>query len=257
MYESKSNPLDLGGRRFLVTGAASGIGQAAAILISRLSGQVVAVDVDSKGLADTLAGLQGNGHTCHACDLRDLAGIPLWMEKLVENSGPLHGVIHAAGLSCVVPLRVLDPKSYRDALTVNAEAGVALARSFQSRKIYAGEHGAIVFIASVMALVGSPTVIGYSMSKGAVIGITRSMALELAPKRIRVNCVAPGFVRTPMYEKVSKLWDHEQEARLQSLHPLGLGEAEDVANAIVFLLADTGRWITGTVFTVDGGYTAQ
>ncbi len=257
MTESTINPLDLRGRRFLVTGAASGIGRAAATLISRLSGQVVGVDVDSEGLTGAIADLQGDGHTHHACDLRDLASIPLWMGKLAESSGPLHGVVHAAGLSCVVPLQVLDPQSYRDALTVNAEAGLALARSFQRRKVYAGEHGTIVFIASVIALVGSPAAIGYSMSKGAVIGMTRSMALELAPKRIRVNCVAPGFVRTAMYEKTARHWDHGQEARLESLHPLGLGDAEDVASAIAFLLADTGKWITGTVLTVDGGYTAQ
>ena len=83
------------------------------------------------------------------------------------------------------------------------------------------------------------------------------MAVELAPKKIRVNCVAPGFVRTPMYDKVAKFWDQEQEARITALHPLGWGEPEDIANAIAFLLADAGRWITGTVLTVDGGYTAQ
>jgi len=169
----------------------------------------------------------------------------------------LHGVVHAAGLSCIVPLKVLTSESYHDVFAVNTEAALALARAFQGRKIYAGETGSIVFISSVMALVGSPAAVGYSMSKAALIGMARSMAVELAPRKIRVNCVAPGFVRTPMYHQAAKLWDPEQEARVEALHPLGLGEAGDVANAIVFLLADTGRWITGTVLTVDGGYTAQ
>ena len=95
------------------------------------------------------------------------------------------------------------------------------------------------------------------MSKAALIGMAKSMALELAPKRIRVNCVAPGFVRTPMQNQVAKFWDQEQEDRITQLHPLGWGEPEDIANAITFLLADTGKWITGSVLTVDGGYTAQ
>ena len=95
------------------------------------------------------------------------------------------------------------------------------------------------------------------MSKAALVGMARSMAVELAPRRIRVNCVSPGFVRTPMHNKVAKFWDPEQEARITDLHPLGWGEPTDIANAIAFLLADTARWITGTVLTVDGGYTAR
>ena len=251
------NPLDLTNRRILITGAASGIGRATAILISRLSGRVAAVDQNGEGLEKTLANLEGSGHTQHVCDLRDIGSIPQWMTKLAEEWGPLYGIVHAAGLPCTMPLRVLSAESYRDVFAVNTEAALALARAFQSRKVYAGTGGAIVFISSVMAIVGSPTVIGYSMSKAALIGMSRSMALELAPKRIRVNCVAPGFVRTPMYDNVAKFWDKEQEAQITNLHPLGNGEAEDIANAIAFLLADTGKWITGTVLTVDGGYTAQ
>ena len=87
--------------------------------------------------------------------------------------------------------------------------------------------------------------------------MARSMAMELAARRIRVNCVAPAFVKTPMFEHLEKLWDSSQYARVEALHPLGYGQPEDVANAAAFLLADTARWITGTVLVVDGGYTAQ
>ena len=251
------NPLNLTGRRFLVTGAASGIGRATAILISQLSGKVLGVDRDAEGLEKTTTALQGSGHSSHVYDLRDIAGISDWMKEATDQSGPLHGLIHAAGLPCVAPLRGLGQKNYHDAFAVNVEAGLALAKAFQKRGAYAGERGSIVFIASVLALVGSPTVIGYSMTKGAVIGMTRSMALELAPRKIRVNCVAPGFVHTAMHDQIAKFWDEGQEAHFRSLHPLGWGEPEDVAASIVFLLADTAKWITGSVLTVDGGYTAQ
>jgi len=251
------NPLNLTGRRILVTGAASGIGRATAILVSRLAGRVAAVDQNQEGLEAVMSSLEGDGHTCHACDLRDLSSIADWMTSLAEQHGPLHGLVHAAGLPCTAPLRVLEPDVYRDVWTVNTEAALALARTFQSRKVYAGDHGSIVLISSVMGVVGSPTIVGYSMSKAALIGMARSMALELAPKQIRVNCVAPGFVQTPMYKQVAGFWDAEQEAKITALHPLGQGDPEDVANAIAFLLADASRWITGSVLTVDGGYTAQ
>jgi NAD(P)-dependent dehydrogenase (short-subunit alcohol dehydrogenase family) len=179
------------------------------------------------------------------------------MTNLAEQGGLLHGLVHAAGMPCTAPLRVLEPDVYRDVWTVNTEAALALVRMFQSRKVYAGDHGSIVLISSVMGIVGSPTIVGYSMTKAALIGMARSMALELAPKQIRVNCVAPGFVRTPMYNQVAGFWDAEQEAHITALHPLGRGDPEDVANAIAFLLADASRWITGSVLTVDGGYTAQ
>jgi NAD(P)-dependent dehydrogenase (short-subunit alcohol dehydrogenase family) len=251
------NPLDFTGRRILVTGAASGIGRATAILLSRLAARVIGVDADAAGLQDTVSSLEGSGHEGISFDLRDLASISNWMTELSAKSGLLSGMVHAAGIPCVSPLRLLKPETYRDVLTVNTEAALALARAFQNRKVCAEEGGSIVLIASVMALVGSPGAIAYSLSKAALIGMTRSMAIELACRKIRVNCVAPGFVHTPMYLKVAKLWDADQAANIERLHPLGLGEPEDIANAIAFLLADTGKWITGIVLTIDGGYTAQ
>ena len=249
--------MDLTGRRILITGAASGIGRATSILISRLGGSILGVDQNAEGLQQLLEDLSGTGHRQHVCDLRDLESISKWMTNEAQQSGRFHGLVHAAGLPCIMPLRTLKPENYRDIFTINTEAALALAQTFQSRKVHEETGGAIVFISSVMALVGSPTVTGYSMSKAALIGMAKSMALELAPKRIRVNCVAPGFVRTPMQNQVAKFWDQEQEDRITQLHPLGWGEPEDIANAITFLLADTGKWITGSVLTVDGGYTAQ
>lgn len=250
-------PLDLQGRRFLVTGAASGIGLATGLLLSRLGGRLVAIDSNAEGLKRALDSFEGGGHVGHCWDLRTIEQIPSWLMEISATGGPLFGLVHAAGLPCIQPIRLLEPCIYRDVLLVNTEAALALARGFQHKKVADPAGGSIVFLASVMALVGSPGAVAYGMTKGAVVGLVKSLSVELAPKKIRVNCVAPGFVKTPMFDRVAARWDADQSAQVEAAHPLGLGEPADVANSIAFLLADTGRWITGSVLVVDGGYTAR
>lgn len=112
-------------------------------------------------------------------------------------------------------------------------------------------------ISSVSGLVGFTPNVAYAMTKGAIISMTRALAIELAPKRIRVNCVAPGFIVTPLMKQTADMLGDDYENNLAAMHPLGLGTPEDVANAVAFFLSDMSKWITGTVLPVDGGYTAQ
>lgn len=106
-------------------------------------------------------------------------------------------------------------------------------------------------------MVGSAGNIAYAMSKGAIQSITKALSIELAPKHIRVNCVAHGFMHTKMETTVNKYFDDEHESILNSLHPLGIGDVEDDANSVVFLLSESSKWTTGSIFSVDGGFTAQ
>lgn len=140
---------------------------------------------------------------------------------------------------------------------MNTYAAVELAKIFTNRKIYAGEAGSIVFLSSVYGLVGSAANVGYALSKGGVQAVTKALAVELAPRKIRVNCIAPGFVKSPMMDNVSSSFSGEYISKLEGLHPLGLGEPEDIARAVLFLLSDMARWMTGTIMSVDGGFTAQ
>lgn len=253
---AEANPLSLHGRRILITGAGSGIGAATAVFLSRMGARIVAVDVDQSGLDATGKALSGAEHSFRCCDLRDTDGIQTWMESDAAGA-PLYGLVHAAGVSCTDPVRLLKPSRYRDAILVNTEAALALARAFQKSSVSERAGGSLVFISSVMALAGTPGAAAYAMSKAALHGMARSLAVELAPRRIRVNCVAPGFVKTPMFDRAAIGWDAEQRARVEADHPLGLGQAKDVAHAIAFLLAETARWITGSILVVDGGYTAR
>jgi NAD(P)-dependent dehydrogenase (short-subunit alcohol dehydrogenase family) len=253
----EKHPLDLQGRSYLVTGAASGIGRAVTVVLARLGARLLCTDIDEQGLAKTMTQLSGAGHAGHPFDLVNVEGIGSWLGEVCAAFGKLHGFVHAGGVPCVCPVKGLSLEKLRDVIRVNGESGFALAKTFVGPKVYAGSRGSLVFISSVLSLVGSPASAAYAMSKGAVNAMARALALEFAGRDIRVNAVAPGFVKTPMFDKTSAGWDDAQRASVEALHPLGLGEAEDVANAAAFLLADESRWITGTVLVVYGGYTAQ
>lgn len=238
----------------MVTGAASGIGRDTAVLLQNLGARLSLVDRDEAGLASVCA---ETGGAPILADLSDLAEVETVVARSVAAGGPLHGVVHCAGLQAVNPVRTLQAEGWRQIFAVNTEAALVLGKAMSARKSYAGGGGALVFISSVMASVGSVGAISYSMSKAALEGMARSLALELAPRQIRVNCIAPGFVRTPLFERTEALWDTDQKKAVEDLHPLGFGEPRDVAHAVAFLLADTGRWITGTTLVVDGGYLAR
>lgn len=257
MNSYQNNPFFLHGKRIIVTGAASGIGLSTCQLISQSGGRVLAVDIDSERLSNAMKSFHGTGHEAQSLDLREIDKIPSWMATMASSGGAFFGLVHAAGNYCVQPVRLLDSTRYRSVMTINTDAALALARGFQQKNTCDPAGGSIVFISSVMALVGSPGAVAYSMSKAALIGLTKSLSLELASRKIRVNCVAPGFVKTAMLERVSSSWSDTQWASVKAEHPLGIGESEDVANSILFLLANTGKWVTGSVLVVDGGYTAH
>jgi NAD(P)-dependent dehydrogenase (short-subunit alcohol dehydrogenase family) len=193
----------------------------------------------------------------HIYDLADVQGVDELIRRVVKANGPLHGLVHAAGTQSVMPAKDIKPDAWRHMLAVNTESALALARNMARKRVYAGGGGAVIFISSIMALAGSAGAVAYSMSKAALHGMARSLALELAPSGVRVNCIAPGFVRTPMLERLEQSWDTAQHDAVKALHPLGFGEPTDIAHAAAFLAAPTGRWITGTVLVVDGGYLAR
>lgn len=257
MTFSIPNPLDLTGRHYLVTGAASGIGRAIALLFAALGARLSLVDKNVSMLDATLAQMGKDQHARWVFDLEETEGIDELVKGIVSAQGRLNGVIHSAGTQTVMPAKDLKPATWRRILAVNSEAGLALSKSMGSKRVYAGEAGSIIFISSIMALAGNPGSAAYSMSKSALHGLARSLALELAPNGIRVNCIAPGFVQTPMLDKLQKSWDESQRNAVEALHPLGFGRPEDIAHAAAFLAAETGRWITGAVLVVDGGYLAR
>ena len=248
--------MDLRDQTILVTGASSGIGCETARLISQLGARVVLVGRNEERLAETLRSLDGDGHRAELFDLSSADEIPRWLKNISTLSGPLHGLVHSAGIHKLRPLRVLNTKTVEDVMRINVGAAIALAKGFCQKSVCA-PGSSIVFVSSVAGLAGQAGVAAYAASKGAIVALTRALAVELAGEHIRVNCVAPGVVTTEMGQGLLGMLTPEQGAALEAMHLLGFGSALDVSYAIAFLLAETARWITGAVLVVDGGYTAH
>jgi len=251
------NPMQLENLTILVTGASSGIGRETAVLLSKLGASLILVGRNEEQLIKTRSLLDGTLHRISAFDLSNYDEIPHWIKEISSVAGPLHGLVHSAGVQFTRPLRIMSSESIEELMRVNVTAAIFLAKAFRQKGVYASEGGSLVYLSSVMGFVGQPGQSAYSASKGALVSLAKSLALELAREKIRVNCIAPAIVSTEMSEKMFEQLSPEQVSHIKAMHPLGLGQPRDVANAIAFLLADTARWITGTTLVVDGGYTAH
>ncbi|MCJ1805904.1 SDR family NAD(P)-dependent oxidoreductase [Flavobacterium covae] len=247
---------DFSSKFVLITGAGSGIGRKTSVFLSQLGAKLLLIDINQESLAKTRELCQGDAFLL-PYDLSNLSGLKTELESKIKEHGKLDAMVHIAGIPCVQPLKLLKYETVEKVMTINATAALELSRIFSSAKNNNGENSAIVYISSVYGLVGSAANVAYSMSKSALHGITKSLAIELASKKIRVNCIAPGFIKTEMLDDVSKAFDEDYDNRVAALHPLGLGEAQDIANAISFLISDMSKWITGSIISVDGGFTAQ
>jgi len=253
------NPLELSNRRYLISGAASGIGRAAAVYLSKLGANLLLVDKNEEQLKKTkdLCLSEHSVLISLSLDVTDSDTMKTEIIKDVEHNGKLNGMVHCAGLPYIAPLKIVNKDNAMKVYQVNAYAGLELAKIFISKNVYAGKNGSIVFISSVYGIVGSAANVGYSMSKGAIQSATKALAMELASKEIRVNCIAPGFIKTEMGDQINHNFDANYEKHIESLHPLGWGNPNDIAAGIAYLFSDMSRWVTGTIISIDGGFTAQ
>jgi NAD(P)-dependent dehydrogenase (short-subunit alcohol dehydrogenase family) len=245
-------------KTLLITGASSGIGRQCAIQCSQMGATVIGLGRDADRLSETQAMLeQSDKHLFLSVDLLDHEALEAAIQKAVAQKGKIHGMINSAGISTTLPLRMMKPDKVDAFFQTNVAAAINLARIVTKPAHMAEEGASLVFITSVMATVGESGKSLYALTKGALLAAAKSLAIELAPKNIRVNCVSPGVVVTPMSKKSFYSQSEDTLNHIKSLHPLGLGTPEDVAAACVYLLSDASRWVTGSNLIVDGGYTAR
>ncbi|ATS21274.1 3-oxoacyl-ACP reductase [Xanthomonas phaseoli pv. phaseoli] len=246
------NPFSLADKRILVSGASSGLGRAIALGCARMGGELIVSGRDPRRLDATLADLRAISERPHQALRADLTVATERASLVAALSAPLHGVVHSAGISRLCPARMVGEAHLREVQATNVDAPILLTQGLLKRNLIAAD-GAIVFIASIAAHIGVAGVGAYSASKAALIAYARCLAMEVVKRHIRVNCLSPALVDTPLLDATAQVVGSLETER--SNYPLGFGRPDDVANAAIFLLSGASRWITGTSLVMDGGLT--
>lgn len=248
------NPFSLEGKTILVTGASSGIGRQCAIDCSKMGATIIAIGRSQERLIETFNLLEGNNNSQYVFDLTKLDEIDQLVSQIVAENGKLDGIICAAGIEKSAPMKLLKSSDYEEIMKVNTFSAFELVRQATGVKMI-NTPASIIFISSITSVIARTSTAAYSASKGALVCGARVMAAELAKRNIRVNCVSPGTILTPLMQGyLSQLTEEDYKKRISGF-PLGLGECTDVSNACIYLLSDASRWMTGQNIIIDGGYT--
>lgn len=240
-------------KRYLVTGATSGVGMAVAhALLAEHEVTCVARDEDKlRELYDRRVGARSV-----VIDFEKTS--PILITADVKDEAALgegfDGLFHAAGSELVLPLRLTGDSHYRAAMTF-ADSTFALLRAAASRDVMK-PGGSVVIMSSVAAHRGTAGMAAYSGARAAVEGMVRVAAVELAERRVRVNCIAAGAFRSAMHGRLTKRMPQAAQDKYVAAHPLGFGSVDAICDAVLHLLSDASRWTTGSVQVVDGGYLA-
>ena len=251
------NPFSLEGKTIVVTGASSGIGQQCAITCSQMGAKVVLIARNEQRLAETLSQMDDKGHLSVPFDLTDFVGLKAKVKEIVSEVGSVDGLVNCAGVSTTLPLKLMDAQKMDEFFRTNVFSAIELTRHFCQMGNVRKEGASIIFLSSIMGMVGDNGKSLYSMTKGALLSAVRSLACEYARRTIRFNAISPGAILTPINQDLPHMKNPEARAALEAKHLLGLGETSDIANACVYLLSDASRWVTGQNLVVDGGYTTR
>jgi NAD(P)-dependent dehydrogenase (short-subunit alcohol dehydrogenase family) len=244
------NPFSLEGKTILVTGASSGIGKAIALECSKMGASVIITGRNQERLNQTFGLLEGSNHRKITCDLSSEENI----NELSDQLSILNGIVHAAGIVKALPFQFISSMEINNIFDINFSAPVLLSQTLiKSKKLSKG--ASLVFISSID---GPITVHAgnsmYAASKGALTAMAKNMAVDLAPKKIRVNCILPGMTETPLIH-AGDITQEQLDIDMK-LYPLKrYGKPEEIAYAAVYFLSDASAWTTGANLIIDGGFT--
>lgn len=243
------NPYSLEGKTILITGASSGIGRRTAIECSKMGATLVITGRNQDRLNDTMSSLEGEGHLMFAGDLTENTA----MEALMEQLPPLNGVFFCAGVTDTTPAKFIDEEKIERVFSINIKSPMLLTKWLvKKKKIQAG--ASLVYMSSYGAEVVTPGLGIYAASKGAVNSFMRTIATELSARKVRANSIMAMMVQTELISTLGSLSKEDIE-KDEAKYPLGYGKPEDIAFAVIFLLSDASKWITGSIIKMDGGST--
>ena len=246
------NPFDFSGKKFIVTGATSGIGQATAIRLSEQGAEVCILARNEEKAKETLKLMQGTGHKFYKKDFSEPGGYKEIFDDIVSNEKKLDGLIHCAGIAKILPVGMWSKKTMDESMTTNFYSFVEMVSLFSKKKYH--NKASIVGVSSVSTLYPQKCQGLYVATKSAMKSMVMSLAIELAEKGIRINTVMPAATSTAMLKEAWQNKTEEQKKQEINQQVLGLSEPEDVADIILFLLSDASRIITGRAIYADGGY---
>lgn len=240
----------LAGKKIMVTGSSRGIGAGIARLLADEGAQVVITYSSSEGPArEVLASLKGTGHMIVALQVADEASVSAAFAKVLETFGSLDGLVNNAGITKDQLLLRMKQDDFQSVMDTNLK-GTFLCTKLAVKTMMKARKGSIVNITSVIGQTGNAGQANYAASKAGIEAFSKSIAQEVGSRQVRVNCVAPGFIVTDMTDQLTE----EQKTGILSKVPLEtLGQTEDVAHAVAFLLSDKARYITGHTLSVNGG----
>jgi len=245
------NPFSLANKTILITGASSGIGAQTAISVSKLGAKTILSARNKVKLEETLSKLEGTDHEIIVADLTDNKAV----QQLVDVIKNIDGVVHSSGVVKPFPIKFIDEQHIKEMFEINYNAPVLLmSKLFKAQKI--NKAASIVFMSSISSHFSHKGGALYSSSKAAINSYSKTTALEFSHRKIRSNVVSAAMVKTPLFDEAQKTASKEMMDKHGEDYPLGFGEPEDVANAIMYLLSDASKWVTGTELVLDGGLTA-
>lgn len=239
-------------KTILVTGCTSGIGKATCIELLENNFRVIGIGRNEQKASDLISNYDKK-FKFYCVDLSMIEDLKIFFSKIYNEGYILHGMVLCAGSEETLPFSMYKPSKISSIMSLNVLAQIEMIRLYSRKKISA-DNSSIVVLSSVMSILGQPGKVGYCTSKSALLGLVKSVALELSTRKINVNAISPGVVDTPMTRSLFEKLNEENINKIKEMHPLGIGYTKDIVGIISFLLSPKARWITGQNIVVDGGY---